>query len=411
MDTETVEGTRNAAQVAAHDAAHLAVQKHCAAAAALSDDLAAHPELSNEEFESSGKIAALLEQAGYAVEYPFAGHPTAFKGVMENGNGADVAILVEYDALPGVGHGCGHNLHGSLSVLTALALTELKDTFSGTISVIGTPAEETDGGKIAMAEKGVFDGFAAALMMHSTGGGICQPDMDALSLRNVILVFKGRAAHAVASPWKGASALAAARKCLDLIDARRECFTPDVHVNAIMVDAGRAPNIIPERAELHVEFRTDSMGRLTLIDDIILKCAKGAALAMDCEVTWDYPSPDFADMIRIPALETEAARIMRSLGLTVTEVDPPLGSTDVGNVSYHCPAVQPLIAITKENFALHTADFAAETQKAAAHAAMALGAETLVTLALRLLNDEGFRGAVHAEFVKRRDAKLGQFRI
>jgi amidohydrolase len=383
-----------------------AVQKHFAKAKELCAALASRPEISAEEYESSAKFADTLKAAGYRLEYPYCGMKTAFRAALENGEGPAVAVLAEYDALPGIGHGCGHNLHGSLSVLTGLALAELKDLFRGTIYVIGTPDEEVSGGKIAMADKGVFDGLALAVMIHSCAGGLCQADMDALSLRSYTASFSGQTAHVAASPWKGRSALAAARKFLDLIDARRECFTPDVKVNAIFTDGGEAVNVIPARAEVRVEFRTDAMGKLAAVDDMIKKCARGAALAMDCEESLRLNYSDFADMVRVPSLEDEAERIFTSLGLKMEPVSPPIGSTDMGNVSYRCPAIQPLLSISGEPLALHTKEFAGATCRKEAWESMSLGAEALTILALKVFNDEGFRCRIGDEFQKRRDMKL-----
>ena len=203
-----------------------AVERNHAAAIALSDDLAAHPELPDQEFRSSQKIVSLLEQAGYQVEYPYLGYPTGFHAVLDNGDGPSAAILVEYDALPGLGHACGHNVHGSMAVLAALALAELRDRFQGQVHVFGTPAEEEAGAKVGMADQGAFDGMALAAMVHSWSGGTGTADMDVLSLTCYLVEFRGQAAHAAGAPWDGHGALAAARKFLDLADARRECFTP-----------------------------------------------------------------------------------------------------------------------------------------------------------------------------------------
>ena len=383
-----------------------AVQKHFDRARKLSDELAANPELSGEEFESAVRFTRTLQSAGYRVETPFCNMPTAFRAVLENGEGPAIAILAEYDALPGIGHGCGHNLHGSLSILTALALSELRDRFRGTVLVIGTPDEEINGGKIAMAEQGVFDGLALAMMMHSCPGGFCQADMDALSLRGYTVSFTGQSAHAAAAPWDGRSALAAARKFLDLVDARRECFTPDIRVNAIITKGGEAVNIIPGYAELRVEFRTGSLGKLAALDAMVKKCAQGAAIALDCEAGWRINFRDFADMVRIRSLEDEAEGILNMLGLKTAPVSPPLGSTDVGNVSYRCPAIQPLLAITGEELALHTAEFAAATCRKEAHDAMALGATALALLALKTFNDAEFRLKISEEFKHTVNAKM-----
>lgn len=383
-----------------------AVQKHHASAIALSDDLAANPEISYEEYESSRKIVELLRACGYEVTYPYLGYDTAFCGVLDNGEGPSVAILAEYDALPGIGHACGHNLHGALSVLTAMAMMELKEHFKGKLYIIGTPAEEENGAKIGMADQGAFDEMSLAVMMHSWSGGLSLPDMDVLSLRCYVLEFHGQTAHAVAGPWEGRSALSAARKFLDLIDARRECFTPDLRVNSVILDGGKAPNIIPDYAKIRMEFRTDSMAKLEKADEMIRKCADGAALALDCSVTLNKGLSDFADMVRVKPLEREIRSILEDLGEKTGDALPPNGSSDMGNVSYRCPAIQPLLSISDIPMALHTVEMAEATVRPAAHGAMAKGAAALALLSLKVFNDDGFREEVKDAFTVQRDLKL-----
>ena len=370
-----------------------AVKGHLPKALELSRSLREHPELPDQEFESSGKMVEILKEAGFEVTYPYAGYETAFHALFDNGDGPEVAILTEYDALPEIGHGCGHNLHGSLSILTGLALKDLKDSYKGKLHVIGTPAEEENGAKIGMAAQGIFDNMSLAMMMHSWSGGKCRADMDALSLRCYFVEFYGQAAHAVAAPWEGRSALAAARKFLDLIDARRECFTPDVHVNSIVVDGGKAPNIIPDYVKLRMEFRTATMKSMGAVDEMVKKCADGAALALDCAVKFTTVF-EFADM----ALEEEVVRQFESFGMPTTGVEAASGSSDVGNVSYRCPAIQPLLAITDEDYALHTAAFRDATALPQAEQAMEKGACILALMALKIFNDEAFRNRVYAEF-------------
>ena len=383
-----------------------AIQRHWQTAVALSDDLYAHPELPHEEFRSSQKVVDLLRQAGYEVEYPYMGYPTAFRGVLKNGEGPSAAILVEYDALPGLGHACGHNAHCAMAVLAALALADIKDQFQGTVYVFGTPAEEEAGAKLGMAANGAFDGLSLATMIHSWSGPASISDMDVLSLRCYLVEFKGVSAHAVAGPWKGHSALAAARGFLALIDARRESFTPDVHVNTVITDGGVSPGILPDRAELRIEFRTDSMAKLELMDQIVKKCANGAASAMDCTVSFTQPFQDFADMVRVPALETAVEELMGDLGRTTELVPIPNGSSDVGNVSYHCPAIQPLLSISDTFYALHTPELRDETLKPAAHAAIADGGKLIGSLVLRTLTDQPFREQVYQSYLSQRERKL-----
>ena len=383
-----------------------AIGKHWEQAVALSDDLYAHPELSDQEFRSSAKVVELLRNAGYEVEYPFAGRETAFRGVIDNGDGPSAAIMVEYDALPGLGHACGHNAHCAMAVLAALALADQRDRFPGKLYVIGTPAEEEDGAKVAMARQGVFDGMSLAMMVHSWRGGTHVTDMDVLSLQCYLVEFKGLSAHAAAAPWKGHNALTAARKFLDLIDARRECFTPDIRVNGVITDGGKSPNILPDRAEVRLEFRTDSQGKLRLMDDIIQKCARGAAIALDCEVSFTEGFEGFADMVCVPALEQEVKGVLERMGEPCMEKMLPSGSSDVGNVSYRCPTIQPLISLCEPFYALHTVEFRDETVKPPAHRAIATGGELIASLIWRTLTDEAFRRQVHDSFTESRAAKL-----
>ena len=375
-----------------------AIKKYHNLAVDLSDDLYAHPELPLQEFCSSQKIVEILRRAGYEVEYPYLGYDTGFRAVLDNGEGPSAAILVEYDALPGLGHACGHNVHGAMSVLAALVMTELKDSFRGKVVAFGTPAEEEAGAKVVMARKGVFDDMCQAVMVHSTSGPDCVADMDLLSLTCYLVEFKGVSAHAAASPWKAHSALAAARKFLDLIDARRECFTPDIRVNAVITDGGKYPNIIPDRAEIRMEFRTDSMGKLKVLDEAIQKCARAAAMALDCEVSFTEGFDGFADMVRVPALEEETTAILEALGRSGVRVDAATGSSDVGNTSYRCPTIQPLVSICETPYALHTPEFRDETVREPAHKAIADGGKLLAELTLRALTDAGFREKVAASY-------------
>ena len=383
-----------------------AIEKHWQQAVELSDDLYAHPELPDQEFRSSQKVVDMLKAAGYEVEYPYMGYPTGFRAVLKHGEGPSAALLIEYDALPELGHACGHNAHCAMAVLAALALAEAKDQFQGTVYAFGTPAEEENGAKIGMAAKGAFDGLSLATMIHSWSGPASISDMDVLSLRCYLVEFKGVSAHAVAGPWKGHSALAAARKFIDLIDARRECFTPDVHVNSVFKESGLQPSILPDRAVVRIEFRTDSMAKLEQVDEIIEKCAKGAAMALDCTVSFSKGTEDFADMVRVPVLEDAVEDLLHEMGRASEPVRIPNGSSDVGNVSYHCPAIQPLLTIGETFYALHTPEFREETIKEPAHQAIADGAKLLGSLVLRALTDEEFRDAAQKSYLAQKEKKL-----
>jgi len=380
------------------------VEKHKPIAVKLSDELAAAPELSGEEYEASRKIAGILKKAGFAVEYPFDGLETAFKATLDNGEGPSVALMVEYDALPGIGHGCGHNLHGAMSVLAGLALADLKKIFSGKLYVIGTPDEEKKGSKIKMASDGVFDGMDIAIMIHCSSE-ISVPAKAFLSLMDCNYTFTGQTAHASAAPWKGRNALTAARKFLDLLDARRESYTPDMRVSSIIVDGGETPNVIPETAVVKVEFRAQTAAGLKRVEDIVLKCAKGASIALDCKMNWEYDFPiAYFDLLPNDTVENAVRGIFDDLGISYKTGLPPTGSSDVGNVSYRCPVSHPALAIADEPLIGHTVEFAAATQKPRAYERLATGARALAHLALRTWNDADFRNSMRSEFERRKAA-------
>lgn len=376
----------------------------------LSNTLYDTPELAYQEVKSSHEMVELLRKSGFEVEYPFLekelGYGTAFRAVMKNGDGPSVAFMAEYDALPVIGHGCGHNLHGALSVLCGVAMSSMRQQFSGSVYVIGTPAEEENGAKTTMAQKGVFDRMSLATMIHSWSGGSSQPNMDVLSLRCYVIEFYGQESHAVAAPWKGKSALAAARKFLDLVDARRECFTPDIFVNGIIQEGGKAPNIVPNYSKIRLEFRTGSRANLEQLDTIVRKCAQGAAMALDCSVKFTPGFQDFWDMVRISSLENEVCRLLNLYQEPVCEIQPAAGSSDVGNVSYQCPTIQPMLSITDAPYALHTEQMRDATREQKAYEQMEKGACILIELALRVLKDEKFRTQVIKDFQEEKEKKL-----
>ena len=389
-----------------------AIQEYVPEAAHLVRYLYDHPETAYKEVLSSKAIVEALQKAGgLTVEYPFMekelGYGTAFRATLQNGEGPKAAILVEYDALPEIGHGCGHNLHGPLSVLAALALAKRKDLFKGTLQVIGTPAEEEEGAKLHMAPAGIFDDLSLAIMMHSGSGHCSQTNMDATALRCYIVEFSGKSAHAAGSPWLGHNALTAARKFMDLLDARRDSFHPGVIMSGVILDGGKQPNMVPDYAKIRMEFRSHSLNELENLDHIVRCCAKGAAIALECTEKFTLGFPDFYDMVRVPALEEKIADEFRSLGQPVEPAAPAGGSTDVGNVSYRCPTIQPIISITEEPYSLHTPELREATLTDHARDQMAAGAAVIADTVLSIFNDSAFREKVQNDFQQALAKKKG----
>ena len=365
-------------------------------AIALSDDLAAHPEISGEEFESSRKIVALLREGGFDVQYPYLDIPTAFRASKGRGT-ARVALLVEYDALPEIGHACGHNLHGSMSVLAGLALAPLMEKIGGELVLFGTPAEETNGAKVAMADGGVFDDFDLALMIHCHGGATFVP-YRSLAMDAVEFVFHGRAAHAAAAPWEGRNALNGVQLLFHAVDMLRQHVRPEVRMHGIVSCGGVAPNIVPETAEARFYFRAPKRSHLDQILSQVHNCARGAALATATEVEWRNFEASFDDVLPNGVAEAMMEEVFVDLSVPLSPSPGAMGSSDVGNVSYRCPALQPMMDFTGRPVAGHTREFAAAVTGPRAQEALVTGARALAHAALRTLSDGDLRRRMREEF-------------
>ncbi|HPX03857.1 MAG TPA: M20 family metallopeptidase [Synergistaceae bacterium] len=376
------------------------IDRHWRDMAEMSDSFAAEPEVSGEEFKTSRAIVDVLEKSGFDVEYPFMGIPTAFiakKG--KPGSGGKVALLVEYDALPDIGHACGHNLHGSMSVLAGLGLLPLMKDIPGELLVVGTPAEETNGAKVEMAEKGVFDGCDFAIMIHSHCGKTIVK-YRSLAMDAIEFTFKGKTSHAAAAPWEGINALNGLQLFFHAIDMLRQHVKPDVRMHGIYYEGGTAPNIVPERAKGRFYFRAPKRAYLDQIIEKVCDCARGAALATGTEVTWRNFEASFKDMLPNQAAEELLEGLFAEFGIPVTEIEGFMGSSDVGDVSYKCPAVQPEMDICGRNVEAHTREFAEATTTEIAHEALRSGAKIIARSALEVLLDEKLRERMWEDYKK-----------
>ncbi len=372
-----------------------AIALKAAEAIALSDAMAADPEISEREFRSSEAHVAFLRGCGFEVEYPFFGIPTAYNGKVSRGSGGRVALLAEYDALPGIGHACGHNVHGAMSLLAGAGLASVLEELGGELRVVGTPAEETNGAKITMAAGGAFDGLDLALMIHSDNDD-CRVRYRCLAMDGIEFTFRGKASHAAASPWEGRNALNGAQLFFHAIDMLRQHVRPDVRMHGIYVDGGEACNIVPETAVVRFYFRSSRRAQL---NDILRKAyaaAKGAAMATETEVEWRQFELSFDELVPNEAAEAMMEGVYDELGVAYGPVSGPEGSSDVGNVSMRCPTLQPTLSIVDRPFALHTREFAAATTAPMAHDAIATGAKILARAALRTFLDPGLRDAMRA---------------
>lgn len=367
-----------------------AIRSKAALVVDLSDAMALDPELSEQEFRASKAHVEFLQNCGFSVEYPFFGMPTAYNARLGSGPNGRVALLAEYDALPGIGHGCGHNVHGAMSLLAGAGLAPLVEALGAELWVTGTPAEETSGAKIAMAAGGLFDGLDLALMVHSSNRD-CRVRYRCLAMDAVEFRFKGRASHAAASPWEGRNALNGAQLFFHAIDMLRQHVLPEVRMHGVFVDGGLACNIVPETATVRFYFRAPRRAYLDSLVEKARNAARGAALATGTEVAWSNFEPSFDELVPNDVAEAMMETVYDELGVAYGPVVGPDGSSDIGNVSMRCPTLQPLLPISDQPVALHSHEFAAATLGPRAHDAIYTGARILARAALKTYTDPALR--------------------
>ena len=359
-------------------------------------------ELSCQEYETSAKLVETLRSHGFTVEYPFAGLETAFFAQKPSGkaHSRKIAILTEYDALPEVGHACGHCLSGSISLLAALAVIGMQDELDADIHVIGTPGEETDGAKGHMADAGIFDSYDMAMMVHLNNYNMVVSDVVAISPFEYH--FHGKAAHAAAAPWDGVNAFNAGQLFFHVLDMMRQHIKPECRIHGIFHNPGEAVNIVPEEVSLRVYIR--SLDKETQ-DDLVRRvddCAKGAAIATQC--TWDktmfeHPYDPFNHNETGSQVLEE---IYEELGLPLDAPNKRFGSTDAGNVSWVCPTFHPLLETVPHEISIHQKDFANYMTGDRAYESLQNGAKIIALQCIRIFTDPEKHAAMKADFEKTR---------
>ena len=365
---------------------------------ALARRIHEHPELAFEEHRASAWIAELLEQKGLRVERALGGLATAFRARIGARSGPTVAILAEYDALPEIGHACGHNLIASGAVGAFLALSRVADALPGAVTLIGTPAEEGGGGKIRLLVAGAFEGVEAAMMYHPYDRDILAH--PALANRRYLFTFHGAPAHAAMAPWDGRSALTACLETFRLIDAQRVSMRDGVRVHGIVTDGGQAVNIIPERAACQFSVRALDVEELERVSAIVERCARGAALACGVELQMEI-QVGYKSMRNNMALARRFGAALEALGRKPRERDPSAGagSTDMGDVSHAVPSIHPYLAICDEGTTTcHEHAFAECARSTRGLETMRVAAKALARTAVDVIENPELRAAIEQEF-------------
>lgn len=369
---------------------------------AASHDLAEHPEVGFEEHRSAAALAALVESRGIAVTRGAYGLETALAAEARgSGDGPSIAVLSEYDALPGIGHGCGHNIIATTGVGAFLALAAVQERWAGRVVWLGTPAEEGGSGKEHMAREGAFDGVDAALMVHPSSYDLAESVF--LGRRQLRATFTGITSHASAQPFMGRNALDAVNLTYTGVALHRQQMPPSDRVHGIITDGGERPNVIPERAEILFYLRSEYPESLKILSQRVADITAGAALMTGCsvELSWD-DAPPYLPLRTNGPLAAAWNRRYGDRGHTMIApaVVPSTfaGSTDFGNVSYRVPGLHAMVKIAGSDVSLHTRGFAAAAVTPTADAVLADAAYGLAAVAADYLADPAFRRDVDDDF-------------
>ncbi|MFJ5695474.1 amidohydrolase [Arthrobacter sp. NPDC093125] len=339
---------------------------------ALAHEIHGYKELAFEEVRSAEAIAGLLADGGFDVERGTGGLPTAFTATAGSGE-LTVALCVEYDALPDIGHACGHNLIAGASVAAALALRPHVDELGITLKAIGTPAEEHGGGKALMLERGAFDGVSLALMVHPVQDGVTYnpAGTSAQAVGRYKATFTGKAAHAAAAPHLGVNAADAAVLSQVAVGLLRQQIPGDHRIALYVAEAGHVTNIIPERAVVEFECRAFSLREYEALLERVRRCFEGAALATGTTLTVESTEPLYEPLLQDDALAAHWTDAMDEFGKdTSPSAGISGGSTDMGNISQVIPSLHPWLSIPGADVPIHSHAFAALADSPEAYGVM-----------------------------------------
>jgi amidohydrolase len=371
---------------------------------AVSQFIHDHPEIALEEVRSSAAAADVLEKFGFEVERGIAGLPTAFRATTGSADGPHIAFLAEYDALPGVGHGCGHNLICLSALAAGIGAKAALNGARARITVFGTPAEEAVGGKVIMKNAGVFDEVDAAMGAHPGDAEAYCPTVpgsgEALACQAVTLAFRGQAAHAAADPYNGINALDAVILTFNGVNALRQHVKSDARLHGIIVKGGEAPNVVPDYAEALFYVRAGTQKYMYELVEKVRKIGEGAALMTGATLEFSFPEDASWDMITnyrlAQALKTNIDRV--GLVLPDAKAEEGAGSTDWGNVSYAVPSVETAYPIVAGRCTWHSQDVVDAAESELGYGNTFLVAKAMALTALDLIEQPEILAAVKAEF-------------
>ena len=366
----------------------------------LNEYIYANPELGRKEFKACEAHKNILKKYGFKVTENYIGIETAYLAEYSSEKeGPKIAYLAEYDALPEVGHGCGHNILGTASVGAGILLKDFVNEFGGTVFVYGTPAEETFGAKVDMAEAGCFDNIDAAMLSHPTGksherSGTSQA-MEALQF-----TFKGKTAHAAGDPYNGINALDGVIQFFNSVNALRQQTKDSARIHGIISNGGEAANIIPDLAVANFYVREATTKEMVKLSERVKNCAKGAALATGTELKIENYEYTFKHLVTNETLSETYVKNLNLQGIENVPMSEPSGSSDCGDVSHHCPTIHSYFPISKCELTGHSIDFAKASISEEAYKGMKEAVLALTMTGKDILSDKELLKKIKAEFEK-----------
>ncbi|XP_033739666.1 peptidase M20 domain-containing protein 2-like isoform X2 [Pecten maximus] len=369
----------------------------------ISQELWKNPEMNFKEHHAHTILTDFLENQGLHVERKYK-LDTAFRATFgDDSAGPHVAVLCEYDALPEIGHACGHNLIAELGVAAGVGIKAAMETSGqpiGKITVMGTPDEENEGGKLILLQKEAFEKIDVAMMSHPRPSDSLLP--GTLALDWVTVTYKGKASHAAGFPWEGINALDAAVTCYQTVSCMRQQMKPTWRVHGIITKGGVRPNIIPEEASLEYYIRAPNRAELNVLREKIIACFESAATATGCKIEYDFSEMPYLNVISNKALASSFETNAKELGLDFTKhgtptENAPLGSTDMGNVSYVVPSIHPFFYIGTDEVN-HTRGFTGATGAAAAQPYTILQGKAMAMTAIDVFTNKDLLQRIKTEF-------------
>lgn len=366
--------------------------------------IANNPEVGGEEEKSSAAHVQFLEKHGMQVEKNYLSVPYAYYcPVVEKGDDyPTVFLLAEYDALPNIGHGCGHAASGAISLLSAAALHENRDKLNCNIALLGCPDEENTGHKITLISRGAFDHCDFAMMTHMESKKN-YPNYEFMACASYRVIFRGKSAHAAASPWDGKNALDALTLTMAACGLLRQQLDRDSVVSYYVVRGGLASNVIPEETEIEFLLRHKTSQGLHELARRIELCARGSAMSTETDCTFKPHGYEFSDMIVLSTGTEIIRQSMVDSGIEPTDFDGEMVSSDVGAVSHACPAFQPALGVSDTEFSLHTARMAQAVKDPHIGDIISRGAEMTVRTIARLSADPALFVTIRKEFERAKE--------